>query len=405
MKALVIAPQPFFTPRGTPFSVYYRTLMLAQQGVVMDFLTYGQGEDVDIPGVRFVRTPAFRVFGKIGIGPSLFKLFLDFFIFWQMLWLLLWNRYDFVHAHEEAVFFARLVKPIFRFKLVYDMHSSLAQQMHNFNYSKSRLIVGTFKHLEDGALKSAEAVITICPDLRDYVNGIIDEPRKHFLIENSLFMPVRLKNPRAPRAQGEGERAGAGDDAGQLATRIKREGHPLIVYAGTLEHYQGIDLLIGAVAEVAKTLPAVRCLVVGGTEAQVARYRESAAKQDASTHVLFTGQMPQAVAKHALAQADILVSPRTEGTNTPLKVYEQLASGIPLVATAIHSHTQVLNDEVAFLAEPHAETFGEALLTTLRESERARAKAANAQRLYRERYAEEAYREKILKLLDWLRQR
>ena len=40
MKMLVIAPHPFFTPRGTPFSVYYRTLVMAEQGVEIDLLTY-----------------------------------------------------------------------------------------------------------------------------------------------------------------------------------------------------------------------------------------------------------------------------------------------------------------------------------------------------------------------------
>ena len=59
MKALVIAPQPFFSPRGTPFSVYYRTLIKAQLGVEVDLLTYGEGQDIDIPGVRIIRIPRF----------------------------------------------------------------------------------------------------------------------------------------------------------------------------------------------------------------------------------------------------------------------------------------------------------------------------------------------------------
>ena len=57
-KALVVAPQPFFTPRGTPLSVYYRTLVTAEQGVLIDLLTYGEGEDVDIPGVGSSASPA-----------------------------------------------------------------------------------------------------------------------------------------------------------------------------------------------------------------------------------------------------------------------------------------------------------------------------------------------------------
>jgi len=396
MKALVIAPQPFFSPRGTPFSVYYRTLILAEQGVSIDLLTYGQGQDVDIPGVRFLRTPAFRFLGQVKIGPSLFKLLLDCFIFWQMLWLLCTRRYDFVHAHEEAVFLALLLKPLFRFKLVYDMHSSLAQQMLNFNYSRSALLIGLFKRLEDASLKGAEAVITICPDLRDYVNAIINEPRKHFLIENSLFMPVRLK-AASTAATDDGT-----TDAGQTAARLKRAGHPLIVYAGTLEHYQGIDLLIGAMALVGTSLDQARCLVVGGSSAQVTHFRELARQQGVAERIIFTGQVPQQHARLATNQADVLVSPRSEGTNTPLKIYEQLASGIPLVATAIYSHTQVLTDEVAFLAEPRPAALAQALLDALSMPGKAAAKATAARGLYAERYAEGAYREKIAALLAWL---
>lgn len=103
MKYLVIAPQPFFSPRGTPFSVYYRTLISAELGIGIDFLTYGQGEDADIPGVRFYRTPALAFLGPVKIGPSLKKLAHDFFIFFWMLGLLLRNRYDVVHADRKSV--------------------------------------------------------------------------------------------------------------------------------------------------------------------------------------------------------------------------------------------------------------------------------------------------------------
>ena len=69
MRMLVISPQPFFTPRGTPFSVYYRALVMAEQGVEIDLLTYGAGEDVDIPGVRIVRIPRVRFLEPIPVAP------------------------------------------------------------------------------------------------------------------------------------------------------------------------------------------------------------------------------------------------------------------------------------------------------------------------------------------------
>ena len=142
MKALVIAPQPFFTCRGTPLSVYYRTLVTAELGVPVDLLTYGEGEDIEIPGVNIIRIPHFRFLGPVKVGPSALKLFLDIFIVLWTVGLLMRNRYRFVHAHEEAVFFCWLLKPIFGFKLLYDMHSSLPEQLKNFEFSQSKLLIG-----------------------------------------------------------------------------------------------------------------------------------------------------------------------------------------------------------------------------------------------------------------------
>jgi hypothetical protein len=61
------------------------------------------------------------------------------------------HRYDAVHAHEESVFWCRFLKPFFRFRLIYDMHSSLPQQLSNFQFSKvtgpARDLSGARAHL------------------------------------------------------------------------------------------------------------------------------------------------------------------------------------------------------------------------------------------------------------------
>ena len=156
MKALIIAPQPFFSPRGTPFSVYYRTLVTSELGVKADLLTYGEGLDVDIPGVRIYRVPRFGILGDVKVGPSWVKLFLDIFIMVWTIALLFKRRYNFVHAHEESIFFCCLLKPIFRFKLVYDMHSSLPQQLTNFKFTHSKFLIWLFKTLENTSLRAAD---------------------------------------------------------------------------------------------------------------------------------------------------------------------------------------------------------------------------------------------------------
>lgn len=179
-------------------------------------------------------------------------------------------------------------------------------------------------------------------------------------------------------------------------------GKRTIVYAGTLESYQGIDILIGAFKYVADAAPDTILLIVGGTEAQVKYYSSLADECGIGRACIFTGRVPQFVAKYYASRADVQISSRVSGTNTPLKVYEQLSRPIPLVATNIYSHTQVLNDEVAFLVEPQPQDMAQGILAALDPDGEGRQKAANAQALYEQKYSRQVYTEKMKKLFSYV---
>lgn len=179
-------------------------------------------------------------------------------------------------------------------------------------------------------------------------------------------------------------------------------GKRLIVYAGTLESYQGIDILIRAFKYVVETVDNTILLIVGGTEAQVKSYSSLAYECGLSEHCVFTGRVPQFVAKSYASRADVQISSRVSGTNTPLKVYEQLSRAIPLVATKIYSHTQVLDDDVAFLVEPEPQDMARGILAALAPHGEGQHKAANAQRLYEQKYSRTVYTDKMKNLLDYV---
>lgn len=388
MRMLVVAPQPFFWPRGTPLSVYYRALVMAQQGVEIDLLAYGTGQDVDIPGVRIVRIPRIRAFEPIPVGPSWKKLVLDGFMILWTIALLLRHRYRVVHAHEESVFWCRMLKPIFRFNLIYDMHSSLPQQLSNFKFTESKLLVGMFKTLEDSCLRAANAVITICPDLQKYALEAGVAPDRHLLIENCIFEDVRLKR----------KLNGSSPATVQSAVEFDPQ-HPVVLYAGTFESYQGIDLLVKAFALVAPQRRNARLLLAGGTDEQVAKIRALVASLGLADRCVLTGRVSKTAAMHYTQQAQVLTSPRTAGTNTPLKIYEQLASHKPLVATRIWSHTQVLTEEVCYLVDLTPASMAAGLLAALDDLGRDPQRAVNARALYEREYSRPVYEDKIQRLL------
>jgi glycosyltransferase involved in cell wall biosynthesis len=388
MKVLVVAPQPFFSPRGTPFSVYYRAVVMSELGASIDLLTYGVGQDIDVAGVRLVRIPRLRLLEPIPVGPSWRKLLLDVFMLIWTLGLIIKNRYPIVHAHEEAVFWCRPLRRLFGFRLIYDMHSSLPQQLDNFRFTKSRLIVRIFQALEDSCLKAADAVITICPALRDYALESGVSPARQLLIENSIFDDVRLK--QSSEDHGAGRPAAVEFDSA----------HPVILYAGTFEAYQGIEILVHAFARVVVTRPDARLLLVGGTDQQLKSMQALVSALGLMDTCLLAGRVSKTQALAYTRTSQVLVSPRLHGTNTPLKIYEQLASGKPLVATRIWSHTQVLDDRVCYLVEPDPESLANGLLAALQDLGRNAERADNARALYEREYARPVYESKIRRLLE-----
>ena len=391
MKGLVIAPQPFFTYRGTPFSVYYRAMVMAELENELDLLTYGEGYDIDIPNVRVIRVPRIRCLGETKVGPSWPKFLYDIFLFFRMLGLLLRNRYDYVHAHEEAAIIAAIMKPVFRYPLIYDMHSSLPEQLTNFSFSKSRLLKRIMYVLERFTLNTADVVVTVCPSLFNYANNIMSSEEESVLIENSLNSPLELKS--MDKTPGPPSRAEIDD------LRLP-EGKRLIVYAGTLEVYQGIELLLEGFGLVCHEDDTADLLVIGGNEEQVAHYRSIAQGLGILDRCKFTGYVRQDLATRCIEMATVVVSPRTRGTNTPLKIYQQLASGVPIVATNIESHTQVLTDDIAYLVDPNPTDFAAAILSVLNDPSKATLIAENAMRHHSENYSRPIYVEKIKRVLD-----
>ncbi|MGH9392316.1 MAG: glycosyltransferase, partial [Vicinamibacteria bacterium] len=347
MRILTIAPQPFFQPRGTPFSELYRARALTELGHEVDMVTYPIGEDVEMAGLRILRAPRIPGVHRVRIGPSLVKVPLDALVFLSSLKRLLTNRYDLLDCHEEAGIMGVLLGWLFSVPVVYDMHSSLPEQLSNFQYSRNRILRALFDWTERATIKGSDAVIVVCPYLKDVVYGI-DREKPCFLIENS---------PLAESGEEVTE-----EEVRRIRRELGLEGAFVIHYSGTFEAYQGLPLLYEALRLLAEKLPSARLLLVGGTAVQVEDAKIDVERRGIGGRVVFTGQRSPSEMPGFLAVSDALVSPRSSGTNTPLKVYSYLRAGKPIVATRLLTHTQVLDDESAVLTEPTPEAFADAIL-------------------------------------------
>ena len=371
----MIAPEPFFEPRGTPFSEYHRIRALLELGHTVDLVTYPFGRDVSLPGLRVFRCLRPPFIRDVRIGPSLPKIALDATLALTTIRRVLAERYDVIHSHEEAGIIGVVLAAVLGVPHLYDMHSSLPQQLTNFAFTRSRLVRRAFEWMERFVVRRSRVVIVICPQLAETVSAI-DASVPTVLIEN---------------APGGGEaRSGATGDGIRARLQIDRA-TPLVLYTGTFEPYQGLDLFFAAARIVARARPDVRFVLAGGRPEQVEQSRTLVASQGLAGAVLFAGQQPADEIPAFLEAADVLVSPRSQGTNTPLKIYQYLRSARPIVATRLLTHTQVLDDDVAFLTEATPEGFAAGILRAVDDPSRAREVGAQAKRLADTKYSYEAY--------------
>ena len=375
MHILMIAPEPFFEPRGTPFSEFHRIRALTTLGHTVDLVTYPFGRDVELPGLTIHRCRRPPFVRRVKIGPSWAKVPLDAALAMTAMRLAMTRRYDAIHSHEEGGAIGVLLAWAQRVPHVYDMHSSLPQQVANFGYRRASVLARVLGWIERLMITRSRVVIVICEDLAQTVRGV-DADVPCVLIEN---------------APGSGDRPVAGTGREVRSALCISETAPVILYTGTFEAYQGLDLLYRAMQIVARARPDARLVMVGGEPAQVTAARTATSALGLGQGVVFTGQQAAEDIPRFLDAATLLVSPRSTGTNTPLKIYQYLRSGKPIVATRLRTHTQVLSDETAILAEAAPEAFAHALLAAIAEPARAAAIGRQAQQLAAAKYSDEAF--------------
>jgi glycosyltransferase involved in cell wall biosynthesis len=378
MKILMIAPQPFFEPRGTPISVRQRVTGLSKLGHQVDLATYHVGEDIDLPNFTIFRTPKISTIRTLKVGPSWQKIPLDVLLFFKSFKLLLGGKYDVIHTHEEAGFFTVFLAWLFKLPHLYDMHSSLPSQLVNFKFGDNRFMIGLFEYLEQRVINTCDAMITIGPDLENY---------------------VRKLNPAVPMQMIENLPLNIEQDDGEVPAHIREKFDSknglFLLYTGTFERYQGVELLIESFGKVVKKHPGSILILVGGKPDQIQECQDLVSRQNLDQSVIFTGIVPLEDANAYIRMADILVSPRIEGTSVPLKIYTYLHAGKPILATNIPAHSLVLAQENACLVDPTPEAMADGLTRLIEDNELRAKLSLSSKELAEEKYSQSQYLSKL----------
>jgi glycosyltransferase involved in cell wall biosynthesis len=293
------------------------------------------------------------------------------------------HKYNLIHSVEESVFLALFFKFFCSVPYVYDMDSSLSQQIIDKKPSL-KYFSSIFRLCESLAVRHAIAVVPVCEALYRSIQKY--DPRRVVVLHDVSLL--------------EGSAESRGEE---LREKISMPGL-LVMYVGNLEAYQGIDLLLDSFALVLNQTTHADLVIIGGVPQDISTYQKKACDLTIGHKVHFLGPKPIEHLGGYLAQADIVVSPRLQGENTPMKLYSYLHSGKALLATDLPTHTQVLNSRVAMLADPTPEAFARAMVQLMGDQRLRSELGLAGKQLIEDCYSYASFRTKIFDLFDTLEQ-
>jgi glycosyltransferase involved in cell wall biosynthesis len=280
------------------------------------------------------------------------------------------KRFDAIYTRDLILADAALrLKFLHRLPVLYEAHTAAAAFAEEASvlYGRSKppgaAKMRRLSRREERVCRGISALVTITEGLRKCFEELYPETASIEVIADGARIPDEIPPLRARSAE---------DDF-------------RLYYVGQLYPWKGVETLIEAVREV----PKVRLVIVGGLppEPDLDRLKNLSEKLGTTGKVSFRGYLPPAQVAEERSKADgfaiPLVSSKTARHFTsPLKLFEAMASGRPIIASNLPSIREVLTDGVnAMLVEPDdPRALGSAMETLRRDPELGRRLADQAAR-------------------------
>ena len=346
-RLLIVLPQPFLEDRGTSIATHHLLRAYTSLGYEVDVMCFAPGRDPAVPGTRIIRSPNPFGFQHVPIGLSLRKAILDLFLVGAVRRQLRREIYVCVHAVEEAAFIAALVGRGRGVPLIYDMASSLPEHLLQYRFFRNRLSQRVLRLLERRLLTRVDLVVCSAGLERKVRSAAPDTPLAVWLF------PTEFEPPSEEAVARLREKLG-----------IEATAH-VVLYLGSFAKYQGLSVLLDAIPNVLTRVPEARFVIVGASsEKEFASVRESIPGRFVN-NVRILRRIPRSKTPLYLALADVLVSLRIQGSNLPLKAFDYLSCGKPIIATDVPAHRLLRHEGLAVLADPTGERFAHAIIRVL----------------------------------------
>lgn len=403
LRILAIAPTGFFADYGCHVRIRGQLTALAARGHTIRLATYPTGREV--AGLATARPRLWPRTGQIAVGSSWRKLVLDGLLGPTALAAALrfpGGRPQVIHAylHEGALIgwaLAALLHRVSpgirgRIPVVFDFQGSLTAEMLDHGFLRPGVAVPLVQRLERFIDQRPAALLASSGHAAQLLAERYGVPAQrihtlHDSVDPGLF------RPREEFA------------AATLAARRQRWGlpeeRPMVVYLGLLAPYQGTDLLLQALRELAGEPATPHGLVMGFPN--VERYRWLAAELGLEGRVTFTGAVAYEEAPALLSLGDVAVAPKLSATEGSGKLLTYMAAGLPVAAFDTPVHREYLEELGYYAAPGDGESLAGAIRMALDSPEEGRERGRKLRRRVEQCFSWERAAEQIEGVYEGLR--
>jgi glycosyltransferase involved in cell wall biosynthesis len=193
---------------------------------------------------------------------------------------------------------------------------------------------------ERWTLNQTDAVLVVSSELRKHVLSLGVRPERIHIVPNGVD-PAQFK-PAKPDSK--------------LRRKWKLNGAPVLGFVGGLRPWHGVEILPDLLARLNKSKRPIQLVIAGDGQLRSGLERQFK-QRELLDHITFTGALPHEQLPGIIQQFDIALAPYPKHTHdfyfSPLKLFEYMACGIPVVAANLGQITEVISDgKTGLLYEP-----------------------------------------------------
>jgi glycosyltransferase involved in cell wall biosynthesis len=354
---------------------------LVARGHHVEVITYHLGQHlVELP-FKVHRIPAVPTYHRMTPGPSYQKvLLLDPLLTLKVLSVVGSGHFDVIHAHHyEGLLAALPAARRYGIPTVFDVHTLLASELPHYKLGLPRGLLRLI----------GEAMDRLVPARADHIVAVTKT------IRNRLMHEIGIPADRVTTVYTGAE----ADHFSAVASEEPATATRTLIYTGTLEEYQRIDLMLQAFRRVLDMQPDVRLKIV--SDASLERYRGMIRDLRLDDHIdmVTAGYFGLPAQLHS---AMIALSPRVVCDGLPAKMLNYMATGRAIVAFAGSAEAIQDGDTGIVVEDGNIQAFSAAILELLDRPERARELGRNARTRVEEFFVWESAARALEKIYDAL---